>query len=74
MATEITISKEAREARERGRRVFAEIRPTLVSVPRPNGSYGKPTDLHEFQRNWGLASSPPAPARARPKLTAPCRD
>jgi hypothetical protein len=47
MATEIHISKEASEARERGRRVFAEIQPTLPSVPRPDGSYGKPTDLHD---------------------------
>jgi hypothetical protein len=47
MATEIHISKEASEARERGWHVFAQIRPTLPSVPHPDGSYGKPSDLHD---------------------------
>jgi hypothetical protein len=39
MATEIHISKEAREARERGRRVFAEIRPRLPVVPSGLGPF-----------------------------------
>jgi hypothetical protein len=47
MAAEITISPEARAARLRGRETFAEIRPTLPSVPRPDGSYGKPRDMHD---------------------------
>ena len=45
MATEIHISKEAQEARERGRETFAQIRPTLPTVPRADGSYGKPVDM-----------------------------
>ena len=45
MATEITVSKEAQKARERGRETFAQIRPTLPSVPRADCSFGKPVNM-----------------------------